>query len=85
VTVAPDRLTGDDLVGDEDGDVELLGDLDEARHHAAELLLAVGELAAARVVDAEERRDRVDDQQLVVVSVAPLFISFPWVRWTVVT
>lgn len=49
------------LVGDDDGDVVLVGKFDEAAQHLVQLLLALGQLAAAAVVDAEERDDRVDD------------------------
>lgn len=55
----------DDLVGDVDGDAELLSELDELVHHLAELLLALGQLAAPGEVGVEERGDRVDDDERV--------------------
>ena len=48
-----------------DGDGELGGQLDELAQVVRELLLALGELAAARELDAEEAHDRVDDEQAV--------------------
>lgn len=54
-------------------DVELFGDARETGEHLVELLLPLAELAATRVVDAEESEDRVDDLQGGTrVSVAPV-------------
>ena len=55
---------GRDLVRQEHGDIELGRDLDELADVLAELLLALGELAAAAELDAEEAHDGVDDEQL---------------------
>jgi hypothetical protein len=55
---------GRDLVRQEHGDIELGRDLDELADVLAELLLALGELAAAAELDAEEAHDAVHDEQL---------------------
>jgi len=51
------------LVRDKDGYIELLRYLLELAHDSVKNLLPLGELATTRVVDAEGRHDRVDDQQ----------------------
>lgn len=53
---------GHHVVGNEDSNVEFVRHLLQHRQHAAELLLSLGQLASTRVVDAEQRHDRVDDQ-----------------------
>ena len=75
--VAPDRLLRvriehgarpavdlrDDLVGDDDGDAELVGETLEGAHELREVGLARGELAAAGEVGAVEGGGRVDDEE----------------------
>ena len=53
------------LVGDEDGDVELLGHALKTSKMDSELGLTVLELSAANVVDTEESSDRIDDEETV--------------------
>ena len=48
------------LVGNHDRNIKLFRELEEAGQHLVELLLAVGKLAAARIIDAKEGNDRVD-------------------------
>ena len=53
---------GHALIDDDDGDVELLGEAHEVAQVLPQLLLALGQLAAAGEFDAEERDDGVDDE-----------------------
>lgn len=53
------------LIGHEDGEIELLGRLRQLAEVDIELLLALAQLTAAGVVDAEESADAVDDEQAV--------------------
>ena len=61
------RDAGARLVGNEDGEVVDGCQLCEPREELVERLLPRRELAAALVVDAEERRRRVDDERAVLV------------------
>lgn len=49
------------LIGDEDCDVELLADPGEAGEHLVQLLLSLGQLSPPRIVDSEQRHDRIDN------------------------
>lgn len=53
----------DDLVRHDDGDAKLVGEAQQAAQELGEVHLARRELAAARVVGAVQRRDRVDDDE----------------------
>lgn len=52
---------GSDLVGQEDGHIELLTDFLELRQDSTQNLLALSEFSAAGVVHAERSHDRVND------------------------
>jgi len=53
----------DDLVRDDDGDAELVGEALQRAHELGQVGLARRQLAAANEVGAVERRGRVDDEQ----------------------
>lgn len=49
------------LIGYEDSNIKLLSNFLQFTHHAAELLLPLGQLASARVVNSEQGRNGVDN------------------------
>ena len=55
---------GLDLVGEEDGDVVLLGDARQTREHLVEFLLPLAQLASATIVDAEAVQDATRDESV---------------------
>jgi len=61
---SPASGVADDHVGQDDGKVELVRETADSCEHLPEELLALGELAAAAKVGAEEAHDGIDDKKL---------------------